>query len=314
MSFDLFQRARGSPGAWSYERLSLLLRAHPQLSAWERWIKRPAFDVELVALTSALGALFAWGSAPLALRLPFGLLAVLFLPGYALAVALFPESRQFDPTEWLALALGLSLAVSLLIAIGLNYLPWGVRPAPIILTVTGGTWAASAVAWRRRQAIPSGTLPLAGMRGAWQGQPGPARRAMMFAGAALFIALAALAVTLLWPPVPDTEFFALGSGGLAESYPTRATVGEPISLPVGISNHEHGSQTFTIEARLGGAALAKSEPVVVAPGASWQGQISFAAPQAGDHQAVDIDLLQGDTVQRRLRLWLDVADGAGQPE
>ncbi|MGB3943467.1 MAG: DUF1616 domain-containing protein, partial [Methanothrix sp.] len=59
-------------------------------------------------------------------RVPVGLVMVLFLPGYALIAALFPRDDDLDGIERVALSFGLSIAVVPLIGLGLNYTPWGI--------------------------------------------------------------------------------------------------------------------------------------------------------------------------------------------
>ncbi len=66
------------------------------------------------------------------LRYILGSIYVLFIPGYVLIEALYPEEKSLSPLERLALSIGLSLAVIPLIGLVLNYTPWGIRLEPII--------------------------------------------------------------------------------------------------------------------------------------------------------------------------------------
>jgi uncharacterized membrane protein len=58
---------------------------------------------------------------------------VLYVPGYLLQAILFPRVDELDRIERVALSLGLSVAVASLLALLLNWLPWGIRPWPIIV-------------------------------------------------------------------------------------------------------------------------------------------------------------------------------------
>jgi uncharacterized membrane protein len=60
-------------------------------------------------------------------RIILGLPLVLFLPGYALIAALFPRKDDLDGIERIALSFGLSIAISPLLGLGLNYTPFGLR-------------------------------------------------------------------------------------------------------------------------------------------------------------------------------------------
>lgn len=65
------------------------------------------------------------------LRKALGLAFVLFFPGYVFITALFPEKKELDNLERLALSLGLSIAIVPLIGLLLNYTPWGIRLIPL---------------------------------------------------------------------------------------------------------------------------------------------------------------------------------------
>ena len=59
------------------------------------------------------------------LRILLGLPLVVFIPGYSLIAALFPNNDDITLTERIALSFGLSIAVVPLVGLGLNFTPWG---------------------------------------------------------------------------------------------------------------------------------------------------------------------------------------------
>jgi len=65
-----------------------------------------------------------------------GSVFVLFLPGYVTVRALFPEGKELDSIERFALTIGLSLAITPLIGLLLNYTPWGIRLDPIVAALS----------------------------------------------------------------------------------------------------------------------------------------------------------------------------------
>jgi len=78
-------------------------------------------------------------------RYILGSIFVLWLPGYTLIKALFPE-KELDSIERVALSIGMSLALVPLTGLLLNYTPWGITLTPItisllILTFTFATAA-----------------------------------------------------------------------------------------------------------------------------------------------------------------------------
>jgi hypothetical protein len=70
-------------------------------------------------------------------RYVFGSLMVLFIPGYSLVEALYPNKKDLDSLERLALSIGLSLALVPLVGLVLNYTPWGIRLDPIVFSLVG---------------------------------------------------------------------------------------------------------------------------------------------------------------------------------
>ena len=59
------------------------------------------------------------------LRIAFGLPFLLFFPGYVLVAALFTRAGGMDGIKNIALSFGISIAMTALIGLGLNYTPWG---------------------------------------------------------------------------------------------------------------------------------------------------------------------------------------------
>lgn len=57
--------------------------------------------------------------------LPFGILMVLFIPGYALTLAILP---QLDRATILLISLGISISMSIMGGFILDYTPWGLHP------------------------------------------------------------------------------------------------------------------------------------------------------------------------------------------
>lgn len=88
-------------------------------------------------------------------RIILGLSFILFFPGYMLICALFPRKGDLDSVERLALSFGLSIAVTSLIGLTLNYTPFGIRLYSIIFSLFSFILLMSIVAVYRRKIIPS---------------------------------------------------------------------------------------------------------------------------------------------------------------
>jgi Predicted membrane protein len=97
------------------------------------------------------------------LRYFLGTLYVLYLPGYVLVEALYPDERDLKPLERLALSIGLSLAVVPLIGLILNYTPWGIRLDPVVASLAIYTLVISIVALVRKYSVYKSTMSQAGV-------------------------------------------------------------------------------------------------------------------------------------------------------
>ena len=83
-------------------------------------------------------------------RIIVGFPLVLFLPGYSLICVLFPKKNEMDGIERIALSIGLSIAVVIIIGLALNYTPWGIRLGPILLAISSLTLILTAVTATRK--------------------------------------------------------------------------------------------------------------------------------------------------------------------
>ena len=93
--------------------------------------------VALLTLSTFLAIYVMPSTYPLIIfRWIIGSMFVLFLPGYVTIQALFPEGKELDSIERLALTIGLSLAITPLIGLLLNYTPWGIRLDPIVAALS----------------------------------------------------------------------------------------------------------------------------------------------------------------------------------
>ncbi|ASJ17291.1 hypothetical protein A3L04_09530 [Thermococcus chitonophagus] len=188
------------------------------------------------------------------IRKVLGLVFVLFLPGYVFITALFPERKELDNLERLALSLGLSIAIVPLIGLALNYTPWGIRLTPILvsLTIFNVVFAVVAI-YRRKDAfepwIPWVTLEDIKRELEWD----KASRLDKVLTVILIIAIMASIGTLgyvITHPKPGeafTEFYILGPKGKAADYPTELFVNETGRVIIGIVNHEHRNVTYYVE-------------------------------------------------------------------
>jgi uncharacterized membrane protein len=87
------------------------------------------------------------------LRNVLGVIFVLWPPGYSIIKALFPvnvpfktSKESFDTLERIVLSIGMSVVIVPLVGLVLNYTPWGIRLAPIVLSLFAFTCIFATVA------------------------------------------------------------------------------------------------------------------------------------------------------------------------
>ncbi|AKB38015.1 hypothetical protein MSSAC_3425 [Methanosarcina siciliae C2J] len=106
-------------------------------------LKKCVFVEDLLAVTflSCLGALFVIVPPfnETFLRIPLALSLFFFVPGYAFIAALFPGNKEISGIERFTLSVGFSIVLTVFAGFLISLLPWGYRPAPIVISVLGMT-------------------------------------------------------------------------------------------------------------------------------------------------------------------------------
>lgn len=255
---------------------------------WRLLLPQPVRDlpadlaaVVLLAVVTTLAATLP-GVKETPLRVVVGLPYVLFVPGYALVAALFPEAgdppaegsdaeavdasdgQGIDGIERVALSFGLSIAIVPLIGLVLNFTPWGIRLVPILLSVTGVTVGLTAVAASRRTQLDEADRFRVPYR-AWfasarrellkpDSRSDAALNVILVVSILLAISSVGYAVAVPQQGEAFSELYLLTeseSGELiADDYPTEFTQGETQSLIVGIGNQEHATVQYTLVSQL----------------------------------------------------------------
>ena len=254
-----------------------------------RPLRRLPADLAAVLVFTALVnvAVFAPLLRETVLRVPLGLLFVLFLPGYAFIAALFPEAGEsptadgepdtdgeddafwnvsnrsgIDGIERVALSFGLSIAIVPLIGLVLNFTPWGIRLTPIMLAVSSFTVVATVAAAVRRWQLPEDErfqVPYRAWLEAGRSEllePETRTDGVLNVLLVLSILLAVGTLTFAIVVPPEGEQFSAvyiltedDDGELvADNYPTEFELGENHDLIVGIDNHEHRTAKYTVVA------------------------------------------------------------------
>ncbi|MFA5065252.1 MAG: DUF1616 domain-containing protein [Dehalococcoidia bacterium] len=112
--------------------------------------------------------------------------------------------------------------------------------------------------------------------------------------AAILICVAAivcLAVTTQ-PSESFSEFYLLGKGGRAADYPSQAISGQPVSIIVGIVNHEGRPSDYTVQIRENDAIIKSITVGKLNDGQKWEQPVEFTLKQSGEGRRVNLFLFK----------------------
>ena len=116
-------------------------------------LERNAWYLASIA-TSLVAVLVAYVVPPdsplVFLRWGFGLLFVLFIPGYVTVEALLPSASQLKGLERYAVSVGTTLVLDMLMGFSLNYTPWGIELTSVLVSLTVFSIVAANIALVRK--------------------------------------------------------------------------------------------------------------------------------------------------------------------
>jgi uncharacterized membrane protein len=258
------------------------------------------------------------------IRTVLGLVMVLFLPGYALIAALFPGKDNLDGIERIALSFGLSIAVVPLIGLGLNYTPWGIRLVPVLISLSVFTLVMAAVAVRRRKDLGDNAfmVPFRQMYASLRNEVTATQGSRLdrLLSIVLVISILLSVVTLVYVVVTPkqgekfTEFYILGSGGMADNYNTNLVRGENVDVIVGIVNHEYAPVNYSLELRLNNETMDIPDSyrhILLEHNATWEQPLSVTPELTGKDMKLQYLLYREDNMSgpyRDLHLWINVTE------
>lgn len=249
------------------------------------------------------------------IRSLLGPLFVLFIPGYSLIAALFPKKNDLSGIERLALSFGLSIAITPLIGLVLNYTPYGIRLNPILISLSILTLFLCAVALFRRIRIPdenSFSVDFTGFYRSFKGSLGGSQKDKILSVILILSILVAISSTVYIIVKPKegekfTEFYILGPDGKASNYPGNLTPGEEGKVIIGIVNHESIPTTYQLVITINGTVV---DEMTVKLNDEEKKEIPYTFT-AGDPGVKKMDFLlfmmpDNNNVYRSLHLWINI--------
>jgi uncharacterized membrane protein len=317
----------------------------------------------IIDILTVLLVLAIWLVPGNAIRIVLGLPFLLFFPGYTLVAALFPGNKDENPQvpadaggtdvekneparkkggidniERTALSFGMSIAVTALLGLGLNYTPWGIRLVPVIIAIAAFILIMSVIALIRRDRLGDAKITTEyrlKMPG-WEGSALNKALTVILA-VAILGAIGTLGYTVAKPKVGErfSEFYILGSNGKAENYPSSFVLtvgavskvgyggaatqadGTEGKLTLGIVNQEQKETVYSVALQIDGQAAAISyngsrvdrvEQIKLQQGEKWEQEIGFTPQHTGDKQKVELFLYKdgASVAEESLHIWVDV--------
>lgn len=243
----------------------------------------------IIAVTGFSTALVFAHAGNTFLRLLLAVPCVFLFPGYALMMAFFP-TNAWGKAERITFSLGLSLAVSILGGLVLNWTPWGLSAEGWALWLGLGTMGVSILAVWRRRAVPM-VQPFRFR------MPKVEEALLAFAGLVFIAAVQVARLGALQQPVAGfTQLWLLPDDKM-----------NPQAIRMGVNNMENVPMHYRLCLQIDAQPVGACTAIDLAVDERWE--TTAALPQSSEQaRTVEAMLYRTDapeTVYRRVALWLD---------
>lgn len=271
-------------------------------------------DLLLVFSFSLTFLLMVYVGSSQFLRVPFGFIYILLVPGYTLVAALFPNKHALTGINRLILSLGLSITVVPLIGLVLNYTFWGISLDSILVSTLAFILLNCNVAFYRRSKLPIQERFIMRLDFSaidWRNIKPLDVLLSVALTFSIMVALGALIYAVARPKVGErfTDFYILGPNGIVGKYPEEAVAGEPIVLTFGVVNHERSDVQYYVEVAKDEGTIQLASPRL-GHEETWEQPYAFTLTKPGENRKVTFLLYKGDDEEpyRSLHLWITVKE------
>jgi uncharacterized membrane protein len=236
---------------------------------------------------------------------------MLFCPGYLLFAALYPRRDQLDATARLVGSMAASVAIVVLLGLGLNLTPLGIDAGIFSGALLMVSVLMAAIAYYRRlwspeqndQALESLASPTASRHGA--------RKVLLIGAVGMAIPLAVFYYVALFPPqqevAPTTQFYMEPVDRGFEELSSPADGEQSITVKLGVVNLENQHLQYAIYRYIDGEPDQRVAVVDLESGEVWEMPYTFSAPLNANARQVVFSLVRTDgaaTPYRTVYLWL----------
>ncbi|MEA1908166.1 MAG: DUF1616 domain-containing protein [Euryarchaeota archaeon] len=245
------------------------------------------------------------------LRIPFSLIILLFLPGYALIAAMFPRIGELSGIERFTLSIGLSIAITVFDGFAISVTPYLFRPTPLVLTLSAITLFLLLLTTITRTLTPEDKRYFIDYRGfieslrADDEKMSDIERMLMISLILSIIIASSMLVyaKLTWEEEEFSALYILGPGGKAEGYQKDLYMGEPSTIVVGVENYEHAPKEYTLQIKLGAGVL-ETRKMTLKHEEKRLEKITFIPDRTGDRLKLEFVLYKDGTRHRSVHLWV----------
>lgn len=264
---------------------------------------------------------------------------LLFVPGYALIAALFPDrestyqQHRLIGLERLLYAVVASICLAVIVGVNLDFTSWPIRPVPVVAVLAVVTVLSTLVALYRRttsdpEASKSAVQFDMGSNSRTQSSDGGVQLGSIVVAVAIVVALVSVTFVAAQPQRGETytEFGLLTetNGTLqADGYPTEMRLGESSDLYFTVTNREKQETNYVVVVQL--TRTAPTGDVIenarldtysetTAPGETWQQRHTVTPVLEGERLRLTYLLYRGgvpeqptvDNAYRETHIWIDV--------
>ena len=306
--------------------------------------KEYPLDIIFIMAFSAIGAICVLflpeGSI---LRIAFGIPLIVFIPGYALVSVLWPkkhnevtnedstsdvrEPKEITNIERVALSFGLSLAISSIICISLNFL-WELSLIPIVLSMFAFIIITGGLGWYRRLQLPEEQrfyIPLC--FDSMFSLNGTRTEKTLTVILTISLIIAGFSLAYLLTSVPEgeqfTQLYILDENGTVDNYPVNLTVNNTGTVLVGLASHEQTAIEYSMVVGIENANhtvyntnwtdafvltndTSYGRNITLDPGELFEEEFSFNIHTPGTHKVIWHIYLHEKEIEYDVYLWVIV--------
>jgi uncharacterized membrane protein len=239
---------------------------------------------------------------------------MVFFPGYAITVIIYPRRDEINLWERLGLSVMLSLLVTLMFAVVSHYKGTSTTSLFVMVSIITMVLALMAIFSAARlvedDSFYGYLAELFGKLKASTWERGDLTGKMSVVLIILLVLSIVTTVYLIANPNPGesfTEFYILGPQGKAADYPTNITAGKNQSVIIGLVNHEHKTTDYTMVVQSNGINMT-TQNITLQANQKLEMPYTFKLQKTGKKEVEFLLYKLPDTqkVYLSLHLWVNV--------